>query len=135
MHSTAEVASVSKKSLWAGRILTGLVVLVFVFTAALGMLNPAAAAQGFAHYGYPPGSMVPIAVVDWACVLLYAIPRTSVLGAILLTGYLGGAISTHVRAGEPFFLPLGVGVIVWLGLFLRDARLRALVPLRSPAAR
>ena len=135
MHSTAEVASVSKKSVWAGRILTGLVVLVFAFTAALGMLNPAAAAQGFAHYGYPPGSMVPIAVVDWACVLLYAIPRTSVLGAILLTGYLGGAISTHVRAGEPFFLPLGVGVIVWLGLFLRDARLRALVPLRSPAAR
>jgi hypothetical protein len=77
--------------------------------------------------------MVRIAIVELACVLLYAIPRTSVLGAILLTGYLGGAISTHVRAGEPFYLPLGVGVIVWLGLFLRDARLRALLPLRSPA--
>jgi hypothetical protein len=134
MQATAEAASVSRKSVWAGRILSGLVVLVFAFTAALGMLNPTAAAQGFAHYGYPPASMVPIAVVNWVCVLLYAIPRTSVLGAILLTGYLGGAISTHVRAGEPFYLPLGIGVIVWLGLFLRDARLRALLPLRSPAS-
>jgi hypothetical protein len=78
--------------------------------------------------------MARIAIVELVCVLLYAIPRTSVLGAILLTGYLGGAISTHVRAGEPFILPLAVGVIIWLGLFLRDARLRDLLPLRSPAS-
>jgi hypothetical protein len=134
MQPTAQVASVSKKSVWTGRILSGLALLVFAFTAMLGVLNPAAAAQGFAHYGYPDGSMVRIAIVELACVLLYAIPRTSVLGAILLTGYLGGAISTHVRASEPFFLPLGVGVILWLGLFLRDARIRALLPLRSPAS-
>jgi len=134
MQLAAEVASVSKKSIWVGRILSGLALLVFAFTAALGMVNRAAAAQGFAHYGYPAGSMIPIAVAEFVCVILYAIPQTSVLGAILLTGYLGGAISTHVRAGEPFYLPLGVGVIVWLGLFLRDSRLRALLPLRSPAS-
>jgi hypothetical protein len=134
MQPTAQAASVSKKSLWASRILSGLALLIFALTAALGMSNPAAAAQGFAHYGYPAGTMVPIAVVELVCVLLYAIPRTSVLGAILLTGYLGGAISTHVRAGEPFILPLAVGVIIWLGLFLRDARLRDLLPLRSPAS-
>ena len=133
MQATAEVASVSKKRLWAGWIFSWLALLVFALTAMLGMLNPAAAAQASAHYGYPDGSMTRIAIVELVCVLLYAIPRTSVLGTILLTGYLGGAISTHVRAGEPFYLPLGVGVIIWLGLFLRDARLRALLPLRSPA--
>ena len=115
-------------------IFSGLALLVFALTAMLGMLNPAAAAQASAHYGYPDGSMARIAIVELVCVLLYAIPRTSVLGAILLTGYLGGAISTHVRAGEPFILPLAVGVIIWLGLFLRDARLRDLLPLRSPAS-
>ena len=133
MQVTAQSASVSKTSLWAGWIFSGLALLVFALTAMLGMLNPAAAAQASAHYGYPDGSMARIAIVELVCVVLYAIPRTSVLGAILLTGYLGGAISTHVRAGEPFYLPLGVGVIVWLGLFLRDARLQALLPLRSPA--
>ena len=75
-----------------------------------------------------------IALVEIACGIVYAIPQTSVLGAILLTGYLGGATATHVRAGEPFFLPIVVGIVVWLGLFLREERLRALVPLRSPKA-
>jgi xanthine/uracil permease len=78
--------------------------------------------------------MARIALVEIACGIVYAIPQTSVLGAILLTGYLGGATATHVRAGEPFFLPIVVGIVVWLGLFLREERLRALVPLRSPKA-
>jgi hypothetical protein len=72
-------------------------------------------------------------VTEIVCALIYAIPRTSVLGAILLTGYLGGATATHVHAGEPFFLPIVVGIAVWLGLFLRDTRVRALVPVRSSA--
>jgi hypothetical protein len=125
----------SKKMVWAGRILSGLAVLVFVFTGMFGLLKPALAAQGFAHYGYPDGAMLRIFIVEIACVVLYAIPRTSVLGAILLTGYLGGATATHVHAGEPFFLPIIVGIVIWLGLFLRDARLRALVPLRSAGLR
>ena len=132
MQATAEAASVSKKSLWAGRIFSGLALLVFALTAMLGMLNPAAAAQASAHYGYPDGSMARIAIVELACVLLYAIPRTSVLGAILLTGYLGGAVATHVRVGDPAFVgPLLLGILAWAGLYLRDDRLRPLLPLRQ----
>jgi hypothetical protein len=110
--------SVTKTGLWAGRILSTLAILLFAFTAMFGLLKPAAAMQGFVHYGYPDSAMLRITIVELACAVIYAIPRTSVLGAILLTGYLGGATATHVR----------------LGLYLRDERLRALVPLRSPRA-
>jgi xanthine/uracil permease len=96
------------------------------------LLKPAAAAQASAHYGYPDGALLPIASVEIACAIVYAIPQTSVLGAILLTGYLGGATATHVRAGEPFFFPIVVGTVVWLGLFLRDGQLRAHIPWRGP---
>jgi DoxX-like family len=117
--------------LWAGRIVTALPVLLFVFTGMFGLRKPDIAREGFAHYGYPAGALVRITIVELACAIVYAIPRTSVLGAILLTGYLGGATATHVRVGEPFFLPIVVGVVVWLGIFLRDGRLRVLIPLRS----
>jgi len=132
--TTAPTAAVSKTSLWAGRILSGLAIAVFVFTGLFWLLKPAVAAQGFAHYGYPDSAALPIALVETACVIVYAIPRTSVLGAILLTGYLGGATATHVRAGEPFFLPIVVGIVIWLGLFLRDGQLRAHIPWRRPKA-
>jgi hypothetical protein len=118
-------------SLWAGRILSALPVLLFIFTGMFGLLKPDAAMQGAIHYGYPEGAMLRITIVEIACAIVYAIPRTSVLGAILMTGYLGGATATHVRVGEPFFLPLVVGVVVWAGLFLRDGRLRVLIPLRK----
>ena len=74
--------------------------------------------------------MVPIGVVLLICTVVYAIPTTSVLGAILLTGYLGGATATHVRVGQPFWFPVMMGVLVWAGLFLREERLRTLIPLR-----
>ncbi|MFZ1049615.1 MAG: DoxX family protein [Candidatus Sulfotelmatobacter sp.] len=131
MKTTVETTPVSKKMLWAGRVLSSLPVLLFAFTATFCLLNPAAAAQGFAHYGYPDGAMLPITFVELACAIVYAIPRTAVLGAILMTGYLGGATATHARVGEPFYLPIIVGIVVWLGLFLRDARLRALIPVRD----
>jgi hypothetical protein len=124
----------SKTSLSAGHILSALVVLLFVVTGLFSLVKPAVAAQAAARYGYPDGAMLSIAIVEIACAIVYAIPRTSVLGAILLTGYLGGATATHVRAGEPFFLPIVVGIVVWLGLFLREDRLRNLVPWRSPKA-
>lgn len=123
----------SSKTVWAGRILSGLAVLVFVFTGGFALLKPAMAMQGFAHYAYPEDVLPKILVTEIVCALIYAIPRTSVLGAILLTGYLGGATATHVHAGEPFFLPIIVGIVVWVGLFLREERLRALVPLRRSA--
>src|SRR5579863_5287968 len=131
MQSATQDGAVSKASLWTGRILSGLAVLLFVFGATFCLLKPAVAQQGFVHYGYRDGALLPITVVELVCALVYAIPRTSVLGAILLTGYLGGATATHVRVGEPFFLPIIVGIVVWLGIFLREGRLQALIPLRS----
>src|SRR5260221_3100 len=115
----------SKKILWTGRVLSALPVLMCAMGIVYSLLKPAAVAEGFAHYGYPPGSFNCILLAEAACVILYAIPRTSVLGAILLTGYMGGATATHVRAGEPFFIPILVGVVAWGGLFLRDERVRA----------
>ena len=82
-------------------------------------------------FGYPLDLLLPIGVLELVCLLIYVIPRTAVLGAILLTGYLGGAVATHVRVGDNFAAPAVLGVLVWLGLYLRDARLRALVPLTS----
>src|ERR1035441_9918654 len=132
--STTPAVPVSRTALWAGRILSTLTILLFAFTAGFGLLKSAAAMQGFVQHGYPDSAMLRITIVELACAVIYAIPRTSVLGAILLTGYLGGATATHVRVGEPPILAIGVGIVVWLGLYLRDERLRALVPLRSPRA-
>lgn len=126
-----QTAPASKKIHWTGRIISALPVLLLISTGAATLLNPAAALQGFTHYGYPESALLRITLVEIACAIVYAIPRTSVLGAILLTGYLGGATATHVRVGEPFFIPVVVGILVWLGLYLRDERLRALVLLRS----
>lgn len=93
--------------------------------------NPQLMEQVSKQLGYPPSLMTPLGILEIACVVLYAIPRTAVLGAILLTGYLGGAISTHVRVGDGFFPEAVLGVLVWLGLYLRDGRVRALIPLIS----
>ena len=131
MQPASQVAPVSRTSLWTGRILSALVLLLIGFTAMFGVLKPDVARQGFLHYGYPDGAMLRITIIEIACAILYAIPRTSVLGAILLTAYLGGATATHVRVGEPFFLPVIVGIVLWLGLYLRDHRVCALVPFRS----
>lgn len=132
MQSDTQTAPVSKKRRWAGRIISALPVLLMVFGGVVGVLKPAVAVSGFIHYGYPERVFLPICILELACAVVYAIPRTSVLGAILLTGYLGGATATHVRVGDPaFFMPVIVGVLVWGGLYLRDDRLRALIPLRS----
>lgn len=118
--------------LWAGRILSGLVVAFLLFDGSIKILKLPAAVEGTARLGYPAGVLVPLGIVLLACVALYLIPRTSVLGAILLTGYLGGATATQVRLGDPWFvLPVVFGVMAWGGLYLRDARLRALIPTRT----
>jgi len=103
-----------------------------LFDAAIKLMRLAAAVEGTARLGYPVSLVFPIGLICLACVTAYAIPRTSVLGAILLTGYFGGATATQVRVEDPWFLfPIVLGVLVWLGLYLRDGRLRALLPLRS----
>ncbi len=132
MPSAALSAPVSKKRLWAGRMISSLPVLVLLFSGVMKLMKPAPVMQAFARFGYPESLVLGIGIVELACTVVYVIPRTSILGAILLTGYFGGAIATHVRIGDPLFVvPLALGVLVWGGLYFRDARLRALLPLRS----
>jgi hypothetical protein len=120
----------SKTMLWAGRLMSALPVLMLLFSGVMKLMKPAPVVEGFTHLGYPASLALGLGIVELTCTGVYVIPRTSVLGAILLTGYLGGATATHLRIGEPFFMPIILGVLVWGGLYLRDDRLRALLPLR-----
>ncbi|MBI5757610.1 MAG: DoxX family protein [Planctomycetales bacterium] len=117
--------------LWIGRILSTLPVLMLLMSGVMKLVKPTEVVEGFAKLGWPDSLALGLGIVELVCTVLYVIPRTSVLGAILLTGYLGGATATHVRIGDPFIAPIILGVVIWLGLFLRDARLRVLIPLRS----
>lgn len=116
---------------WVGRVISGLACVPFLPSAFFKISQNAAVVEGFTKIGWPLNTAVPLGVVELASVILYAIPQTAVLGAILLTGYLGGAISVHVHHGEGFIVPAIIGVLVWLGLYFRDARLRELVPFRK----
>jgi len=123
---------VSKAALWVGWIISAIPIAMMGVLGTVFLLTKRAMVQeGMTKYGYPASAAIPILIVEILCAILYAIPRTAVLGAILLTGYLGGAVATHVRAGEPWFFPIIFGVLVWLGLVLRDPRLRELAPLRK----
>lgn len=137
MQSVLE-PSVSMKNVWAGRIVGGLPALFLLVDGAMKLAKPAVVVDATRNLGYSESVIVPIGIVLIACTILYLMPTTSVLGAILLTGYLGGAVATHVRTGEGLFsiiFPVIFGILIWLGLYLHDARLRALVPLRSNLAR
>ncbi len=125
------MAEASGKIVWVGRAISGLVALVFLMSAFMKLKGGDELLRGMAHLGLPESLVLPLAVLEISCVVIYAIPSTSVLGAILLTGYLGGAICTHLRVGDPFIVPIALGVFVWFGPFLRENRLRALIPLRK----
>jgi len=125
------IASSSKKLLWAGYVISALPVLMLIFSSVMKIMQPPDVVKGFADLGWPVQLAIALSVVELGCTILYVIPWTAVFGAILLTGYLGGATATHVRVSEPFYTPIVLGVLVWLGLYLRDGRLRALIPLRS----
>jgi DoxX-like family len=134
MQSDTKTAPVSKKIHWAGRIISALPVLFLLVDGVMKLFKPAVVVETTVKLGYQDAVIVPLGIVLLTCTVLYAIPRTSVLGAILLTGYLGGAVATHVRVGEglfPISFPIIFGVLIWGGLFLRDTRLRALLPLRK----
>ena len=135
MQSDTQPTPVSKKALWAGRIISALPVLFLLMDGVMKLIKPAAVVEATVKLGYPETVIVPLGFVLLACTVVYAIPGTSVLGAILLTGYLGGAVATHVRVGDPLFthvlFPVYLGVLIWGGLYLRDPRLRALIPMRS----
>lgn len=127
----SDTPAVSKMMLWAGYIISALPVLTLLMSGVMKLLKPEPVVEGFAHLEWDMSLALGLAILEISCTVVYVIPRTSVLGAILLTGYLGGATATHVRIGDPFFAPVILGVLVWLGLFLRDPRLRELIPLRS----
>jgi hypothetical protein len=134
MQSDTQTAPVSQKRLWAGRIISAAPALFLLLDGIMKLVKPAPVVQAKVRLGYSENVIIPLGMVLLVCTVLYLIPRTSVLGAILLTGYLGGAVATHVRAGEGLFsivFPIIFGVLIWLGLYLRDDRLRALVPLRQ----
>ena len=134
MESTAPFA---KKTLWASRILSGLAILFLLMDGIAKLFKPAPVVEATVGLGYPEHLIIPLGITLTLCTILYAVPRTAMLGAILLTGYLGGAVVTHVRVGGgwfPILFPIFWGVLIWGGLYLRESRLQALVPLTSPAA-
>jgi hypothetical protein len=131
MESATQTAPVSNKLTWTGRIISALLVLLLLFSGSMKVFFQSQVAVEFTRLGYPESVILGIGIVEIACVIIYAIPRTTLLGAILVTGYLGGATATHVRIGDPFIIPILIGVLVWVGLFLREDRLRTLLPFRS----
>ena len=134
MQSDLQSPPVSKTRLWAGRILIGLPALFLLVDGIMKLIKPAPVVEATVRLGYPENVILPLGIVLTACTILYLIPRTSVLGAILLTGYLGGAVATHVRVSESLFsiiFPVIFGVLIWGGLYLRDNRLRGLIPVRT----
>jgi len=135
MSAEAASTSVSKKALWAGRTISAVIVLLLVLDGVMKFFKPKPVVDAFAHLGIPIELDFAIGTLLLLCTLLYAVPATSILGAILLTGYLGGAVMSHLRAGDPLFthvlFPTYLGSLIWLGLYLRDPRLRVLIPLRN----
>ena len=134
MHSESQTVSTSKKMLWTGRIASALSILFLLLDGIAKLFKPAPVIEGTIQLGYPESVIVGLGIVLVTCTVLYAIPLTSVVGAILLTGYLGDATATHVRVGGPLFsilFPSIIGVLIWGGLYLRDGRVRALIPLQS----
>ena len=133
MQSAIQAAPVSKKMLWAGLVLGGLPALFLLFDGIMKLVKPEPVVKATVELGYPESVILGLGIVLLACTVLYLIPRTAVLGAILLTGYLGGAVATHVRVEEglfPIAFPVVFGALLWGGLYLRDERLRSLIPWR-----
>ncbi len=122
----------SRTLYWTGWVLSILPALMLTMSGIMKLVKPPAVVEGIEKFGYKEGILLGLAVAELLSTVLYLIPQTAVLGAILLTGYLGGAIATHVRIDDiQFITPAVLGVVIWLGLYLRDARLRELLPLRK----
>jgi len=131
-----EKSSPSKAARWTGYVLQGIVSLLLAFDCLIKIFPSQEAIQGTGDLGYPTSALLPIGLIALACLILYLVPRTAVLGAVLWTGYLGGAIATHVRVGNPLathtLFPIYVAILIWGGIWLRDERIRALIPFRRP---
>lgn len=133
MQAGPQTAASSKTGVWAGRVVSVIPAVILLFGGSMKLLQLPSVLQGFAQYGYPAGTILAIGVLEIGSAIIYLIPRTAVLGAILISGLLGGAIASNVRiSNHLYFIPLILGVLVWAGLYLRDPRLRDLIPLRNP---
>lgn len=123
-----------KGKLWVGRIMTAVPALFLIMDSIMKIMNAPAVSETMTKLGYPTELSLTLGIITLICVVLYLIPRTKVLGAILLTGYLGGAVATHVRVGDPLFthilFPVYLGILIWGGLYLRDYRVARLIPVR-----
>src|ERR1700730_8686404 len=117
----------NRKAIWAGRAVSILVALPFVFSAVMKLIVHPEVVKGMSHLGLPEYLIRPLGVIELLCVVVYLVPQTSVPGAILLTGYIGGTIITHLRVGEPIYFNIILGLLIWLGLYLRRPRLRELL--------
>ncbi len=135
MASASQDAGISRARLWTGRVLSGLTALFLLADSVGKFVKPQAVIEGTVKLGYAESVIVPLGAVLLVSTILYIIPRTAVLGAILLTGFLGGAVATHARVGDPLFshvlFPVYMGIALWAGLVLRDQRLEALLPIRK----
>jgi hypothetical protein len=133
-NSDTQSTSLFKGRLWIGRIMSALPALFLLIDAVGKLVKPVPVVEGTVQLGYPESVLLGLGIVLLTCTVLYVIPRTAIFGAILLTGYLGGAVATHVRVGSPLFshilFPVYLAVLIWGGLYLRDERLRALIPVR-----
>jgi hypothetical protein len=131
----SDFIAASAARVWLARILGGLAVLFLAFDSILKLIRPPMVVQGTVQLGYPPSVILPLGIITLVFLVLYLVPRTAVMGALLWTAYLGGAVASHVRIGDPLFthtlFPVYVATLLWLGLWLRDDRLRALLPSRK----
>ncbi len=134
-ESDTQVIRISRKTLWAGRIISALPALFLLVDGIMKLVKPEPVVKATIELGYPESVIMALGMILLVGVILYMVPRTAVLGAILLTGYFGGAIAAQVRVGNPLFshvlFPVYLAVLIWGGLFLRDPRLHALIPLRN----
>lgn len=124
--------AVSRARLWTGRVISTLVSLMFVMSGAMKLKGGPEVSAGMGHLQIGESMLLPLAILELACVAVYAIPPTAVLGAVLLTGYVGGIILTHWRVADALVVPIVLGLLVWLGIYLREPRLAALLPVRRP---
>jgi hypothetical protein len=124
------IQAISRRARWAGRVISGLAVAFLAFDAAIKLLGMPPALEATARLGYPASTVLTLGLLEAVCLALYLVPRTALLGALLWTGYLGGAVATHVRVGNPLashvLFPIYIAALLWAGLWLRDTRLRAL---------
>jgi DoxX-like protein len=135
MQATIHAGLNSSKAIWAGRIISGIVIAFMIFDGGILAMALDFVTKGMAEFGIPADFARPLGIVALVCTALYAVPSTSVFGAILLTGFLGGAIATHLHGADPLMphvlMAFVIGLFVWGGLWLRNPRLRALVPLQQ----